>query len=517
MEVLESWLGDAWVRGTGDGQTLFNPATGEPVAKASSEGLDLGAALAHLRDVGGPALRALTFAERGERLQAMADAVHDCRKELLELSTLNTGTTRRDAKFDVDGAAATLGAYAAFGRELGDARHLLDGPGLPLGRSPRFHGQHIQVARRGAAVHINAFNFPAWGTAEKLACSFLAGMPALTKPATLTALPAARMARAMVESGAFPVGTWAFLCGSAGDLLDHLRGQDVVAFTGSADTAARLRVHPGIVRHGVPFNVEADSLNAVVVAPDVSPNSETWRLFMHELVREMTQKSGQKCTATRRVMLPEALVEPVLAELKERLSEVVVGDPADDATTMGSLATLPERTAMASGAARLAEVCDLAIGSLPDADGPHALVEPLVFVARDPDFADAVHDVEVFGPSLTLLPYDGTTARAGALVARGQGGLVATAYSDDLDWTREILFELAPYSGRVLLGSKRIAEHSTGPGLVLPALHHGGPGRAGGGSELGGRRGLALYMQTVAVQGPRPVVERILSDAVAWA
>jgi 3,4-dehydroadipyl-CoA semialdehyde dehydrogenase len=511
MLQLRSYLQDEWQRGSGEGTLLYDPSTGDAVASATTEGLDLGAALGFARREGGPALRAMTFAQRGELLTELSKAIHAHRSELLELSTLNTGTTQKDSKFDIDGCTATLAAYGDLGRELGDRTFLLDGEGLQVGRSPRFHGQHIQVPLRGVAIHINAFNFPAWGFGEKLACAFLAGMPVLTKPGTGTALPSHRIAEIVVDSGLCPPGSWSFLCGRVGDLLDHTTAQDVVAFTGSANTARRIRSNPRIVEQSVRVNAEADSLNAMVVGPDVEVGSDTWDLFVRELTREMTQKTGQKCTATRRVFLPEGLIEPALEALRESLAEFPAGSAHDDAVRMGPLATPAQFPDVQDGLRRMAEVCEVALGSVPDGDGtPCAVIEPVVFVCRDAAGTQLVHDLEVFGPACTLMPYSGDAIEAGELVAQGNGCLVSTAYSDDLKFTQALLMELAPWNGRVLLGSKRIAEHSTGPGLVMPQLVHGGPGRAGGGLELGGLRGLGLYLQTCAVQGSRPVIEKIL-------
>jgi len=511
MIELKSFLQNEWQRGAGDGSPLHDPTTGEVIASASTEGLDLAAALRFAREEGGPALRAMTFAQRGDLLTRMSQVIHEHRAELLEVSRRNTGTTLRDGKFDIDGATATLAAYGELGRELGDRHFLLDGEGQQIGRSPRFHGQHIQVPLRGVALHINAFNFPAWGFAEKLACSFLAGVPVVTKPATSTALPTHRIAEILVESGLCPAGSWSLLCGSVGDLLDHVTPQDVIAFTGSAATARRIRGHAQVIQNSVRVNAEADSLNAVVVGPDVEVDSDTWDLFLRELAREMTQKSGQKCTATRRVFLPEALIAPTVERLGDALASIPAGDPNDEGVMMGPLATPGQFPDVCAGLAALAEVCEIAVGALPTGEGAcGALVEPVVFVCNDPHGTEIVHDLEVFGPAVTLMPYSGAALDAGALVSRGCGGLVATVYSDDIDFTGEILMELAPWNGRVLLGSKRIADHSTGPGIVLPELVHGGPGRAGGGLELGGRRGLGLYMQTCAVQGSRPVLQKIL-------
>ncbi|MSR73860.1 MAG: 3,4-dehydroadipyl-CoA semialdehyde dehydrogenase [Planctomycetes bacterium] len=507
MSVTPSYLQDRWQSGTGAGTALVNPVSSATLAHASSAGLDLGTALQHARLRGGPALRALSFAQRGDLLDALAKAIYSVRDELLEVSMANTGVTRSDAKFDIDGGTATLSSYAALGRELGSAMFLTDGAAEQLGRSPRFAGRHIRVPLRGVAVHINAFNFPIWGLAEKLACAFLAGMPVLCKPATATALPTARAAKAMTDSGLLPAGSFSLLVGSVGDLLDHLGAQDVIAFTGSADTGAKIRSHRAVVERSVRVNIEADSLNAVVVGPDVQPGSACYELFLRELVREITQKSGQKCTATRRVLLPAALVGPVSDALRERLlPEYLPKTPTDATARMGALATPSQATDVLQRARELATHCDVVVGALPAE--PTTLFPPCVLLAKNSKTA-ALHSLEVFGPMVTLLPYDGSVVQAAELVALGEGTLVTTVYSDDLEFTTQCVEELAPWTGRLLLGSARIAEFSTGPGLVLPNMAHGGPGRAGGGLELGGVRGLSLYMQTCAVQGARPVLDRL--------
>lgn len=510
MLQLRSYLEDRWIAGEGHGASLHDPASGAVLAQASTAGLDLGAALHHARSVGGPALRAMTFAQRGKLLVDLSKAIHAHRDELLELSRTNTGTTLKDGKFDVDGGTATMAAYGKLGEELGDRRYLLDGDQETIGRSPRFSGQHVKVPRRGVAVHINAFNFPVWGFAEKLACAFLAGMPVLTKPGTSTALPAHRVGEIIVDSGLLPGGAWALLCGSAGDLLDHLGSQDVVAFTGSAATGAKIRGHGNVIARSVRVNVEADSLNAAVVGPDVETDSETWDLFLREVSREIAQKSGQKCTATRRVFVPESLLDDAIAGLTERLAEYPAGNPSDEGVRMGTLAAPAQMADVCHGLSQLAQVCDIVHGEIPTStDGP-ALVKPLLLVCKNPADTPIVHELEVFGPSTTLMPYAGNATEVAELVNRGDGGLVATVYSDDLAFAGTVLLEIAPYHGRVLLGSSRIAEHSTGPGMVLPTLVHGGPGRAGDGMELGGIRGLNLYTQTCAVQGARPMLDKIL-------
>jgi oxepin-CoA hydrolase/3-oxo-5,6-dehydrosuberyl-CoA semialdehyde dehydrogenase len=364
----------------------------------------------------------------------------------------------------------------------------------------------VRVPRHGVAVHVNAFNFPAWGQAEKMACALLAGMPVLEKPGTPTAMVAAAVGRIVVESGALPEGAYSLLVGEAGDLLDHLGPQDVVAFTGSSGTAATLRAHAAFVRRGARLNVEADSLNAAVLGPDVQPGSETFDLFLKDAVREITQKCGQKCTATRRILAPAATV-PALAEaLAADLAAVPVGDPADDRHRMGPLTNRAQLQDVQAGIRRLLGAATAATGGPDRLGGTGCFLAPTLLVARDAH-AGVFHDEEVFGPVASVLPVAGDADEAAALVARGGGGLVASVYSDDRELPGRLALALAPWSGRVYLAGRRVAEQGSGPGLVLPALVHGGPGRAGGGEELGGLRGLGLYMQRTAVQGFRSVLE----------
>lgn len=516
MERLESYVAGAWIAGRGEAQVLVNPATEEPLAETSTEGIDMARALAFARAEGGPALRALTFAERGALLRAMSRAAHQHRDALLEVAVQNGGNTRSDAKFDVDGAIGTLAYYADLGAELGGVRLLLDGDGVQLGRSPRFFGQHVLVPRPGVAVHVNAFNFPAWGLAEKAACALLAGMPVVTKPATSTALVAFRLMKILVEQVPMPPGALSFIAGPPGDLIEHLGGEDVLAFTGSCDTGAALRLRRNLAAESVRINVEADSLNGAVLGPDAAPGSETYAMFLRDVVRDMTQKAGQKCTAIRRIFAPRDVVSAVRDDLVERLRDARVGDPAREGVTVGPLATAHQLRGVRAGIERLAAGAEVAIGGT----GPFErigvpadkgyFVPPTLIVAGGPDEVPAAHEHEVFGPVATLFPYDATAAHAVALLRRGRGSLVCSVYSDDRAFAAEVLLGVAPYHGRVLLGSEKIADQAPGPGTVLPQTIHGGPGRAGGGEELGGLRGLHLYSQRTAVQGSRPMLEALL-------
>jgi 3,4-dehydroadipyl-CoA semialdehyde dehydrogenase len=500
MLELRSFVAGRWVAGTGGHQTLLNPTTEEPLARASSEGVDLRAALDFARTRGGPALRAMSFAERGAALKSIADAIQGEREALLDLGIANGGNTRSDAKFDVDGAIATLLAYAEISATLGHARFLADGEGIQLGRSARFHGQHILVPRHGVAVHINAFNFPAWGFAEKAAVALLAGMPVLSKPATSSAMVAHRIMELIEAKKLLPEGALSFLVGSARDLVDHLGPQDVLAFTGSGDTGFRIRSSAAVIRNAVRVNVEADSLNAAVLGPDVEPRSDMYELFLKDVVRDMTQKAGQKCTAIRRVLVPQEWYGSVREDLVELLGPIRVGDPKQEDTRMGPLASAAQLADVREGVQRL--------GGKHAFGGPARVGAKGYFIAptlvEEP--GDVVHEREVFGPVASLIRFSGNAAE---LVGRGNGGLVTSVYSDDQEFIERMVAGLAPYHGRLFLGHPKI-ELSPGPGTVLPQLVHGGPGRAGGGEELGGPRGLAFYMQRTALEGSRPVLQKLL-------
>jgi 3,4-dehydroadipyl-CoA semialdehyde dehydrogenase len=520
MTKLKSYLCDEWRDGQGEGEALLNPATEEILAHASADGLDRKQALDFARSVGGPALRALSFKERGELIQKTAALLQKNRDELIGLAMTNGGNTRGDAKFDVDGAIATLQAFAEAGKALGDRRLLVDGEAIQLGRAPRLVGQHVLTTRHGVAVHVNAFNFPAWGLAEKAAVALLAGMPVLTKPATSSALVAHRLFELLAAERIWPKGSLSLLMGRAGDLVNHLEGQDCLAFTGGASTAALLRNTPGVVERGTRINVEADSLNAAVLGPDVEEGSDTYDFFLKDVLRDMTQKAGQKCTAIRRILVREAVSERFRDDLADRLGAVVVGNPATEGVRMGPLATSSQKTAILEGLSLLARDGRLVHsrpGLKPEGvpEGKGYFVSPTLLEVEPGAEAPSVHSHEVFGPVATIVPYDGTAAQAVELISRGAGGLVSSIYSEDVPFVTEATLGLAPFHGRLFLGSEKIAEASPGPGTVLPQLVHGGPGRAGNGEELGGERGLAFYMQRTAIEGSRPVIERIVKQGGA--
>jgi oxepin-CoA hydrolase/3-oxo-5,6-dehydrosuberyl-CoA semialdehyde dehydrogenase len=512
MKTLRSFVAGRWHESGGARPTLVNPATEEPLAEAAGGGIDWKEALAHARKAG-ETFRRLSFADRGQLLKAFSKLLHAHRDELIGLAVANGGNTRSDAKFDIDGASGTLAAYAELGAQLGDVRFLTDGDGIQLTRSVRFWGQHIAVPRAGVAVHVNAFNFPAWGLAEKAAVALLAGMPVIEKPATATALVAHRIVELVVESKILPEGVLSLVAGSVGDLLAHLDGQDVLAFTGSSETAKELRGHARVVAASVRVNVEADSLNAAVLGADLERGSEGYSLFIADVVRDMTQKTGQKCTAIRRVLVPESLLEGVREDLVERLGAVRVGDPAREEVGMGPVATAQQLRDVRVGIARLREESESLFGgdgsveALGVPSGKGYFLSPVLLQAKPG--AHVVHEHEVFGPVATILAYSGEAAEAVELVARGGGGLVSSVYSDDRKLLGEMVLGLAPHHGRLFLGSSKLGGHAVGPGTVLPQLVHGGPGRAGGGEELGGARGLAFYLQRTALAGDRPILEAL--------
>ena len=520
MSILESFVCGRWQAGTGKTSELHDPTTGEVIARCGTGGVDMKATLAYARDVGGKALRAMTFAQRAAMIEAASKAIFAHRDALIELAIRNGGNTRKDAKFDIDGATGTLAAYAGWGKALGDVFAMQDGDGIQLGRTPRLWGVHVLLPRRGAAVHVNAFNFPAWGLAEKAALAWLAGMPVVTKPASATALVAERIVRILVDAKVLPDGALSFLCGSAGDLLEHLDGQDVLAFTGSADTGYLLRSKERLLRRSVRVNVEADSLNSAVLAPDVEPGSETWNLFLRDVVTDMTQKAGQKCTAIRRVLVPTSRLEDVRGELVARLSAIKFGNPADEGVGMGPLATASQLADATAGVTKLLAESEIVFGSLEEpalvgaTPGKGWFLGPVLLQAKDTKTSRIVHEHEVFAPVSTLLPYDGTAAMAAEVVRRGEGSLVASVFTNDRDFAREMALEIGPWHGRLYMGSENMASQSPGPGTVLPGTVHGGPGRAGGGEELGGFRGMALYQQRTAIQGDRALLEKMFPPPV---
>jgi oxepin-CoA hydrolase/3-oxo-5,6-dehydrosuberyl-CoA semialdehyde dehydrogenase len=505
--VLRSYAAGSWRAPEGQGTPLRDAVTGEEVARISAAGIDRAAALEHGRRAGGPALRELTFHQRASLLKALGSHLREHREELYALSA-RAGATRNDARFDVDGGIGVLFGYASKARrELPNETVLVEGEVEPLGKGGGFVGQHLCTPLRGVAIQINAFNFPVWGPLEKLAPAFVAGMPTLIKPAGQTAYLTHRLVELIVESGLLPEGTVQLLCGEAGDLLDHVTEQDLVAFTGSAGTAQRLRTHPALVGRSVRFNAEADSLNCSVLGPDAVPGTAEFDLYIDQLVAEMTVKAGQKCTAIRRALVPADLVDAVAEAARERLAAITVGDPALPDVRMGPLAGLDQREEVRRSLKALLDAARPVFGDpetvpVAGADAERgAFLSPILLRADDARRAEP-HEVEAFGPVSTLLPYR-DAAEAVELAARGRGSLAGSVVTADPDFAREVVLGTAPWHGRLLVLNSEDAAESTGHGSPLPALVHGGPGRAGGGEELGGIRGVVHHMQRTAVQaGP---------------
>ena len=509
--MLSSYLSGRWHTADDEGTPVADASTGQAVARVSSTGADVGAAVEHARSVGGPALRALTYPERAALVKAVVGVLTEGKDELYALST-HTGATRRDSAVDIDGGIGTMAVFASKARkELPSGRVWVDGEVEVLGKEGTFVGQHLLTPLTGVAVQVNAYNFPVWGPAEKLAPALLAGLPTLIKPATQSAYLTEAAVRMIVESGVLPEGALQLVCGGARDLSDHLGGQDLLSFTGSADTAARLRSHPAVVQRSMRFNGEADSLNASLLGPD--PSAEELALFVKQVVREMTVKAGQKCTAIRRVLVPSALVGEVTDAISAQLAKVVVGHPDDPATTMGPVVSLDQRDDVRRAVKALAETGVLAFGD-PDkvdvagADAVSgAFLSPLLVRCEDSSAA-APHEVEAFGPVSTVIAYDGP-AEALSLLARGGGSLVASLVSSDSAFVDEIVLGGAAHHGRFLVLDPSCAAESTGHGTPMPQLVHGGPGRAGGGEEEGGMRAVAHHLQRTAVQGHPEVLARL--------
>jgi oxepin-CoA hydrolase / 3-oxo-5,6-dehydrosuberyl-CoA semialdehyde dehydrogenase len=519
--LLQSHIASRWV-GQTPAQTLKSALNGQHVAQTHAESLDFGEAVHHARRVGVPALMRLDFQQRAARLKALAKFLME-RKEALYALSAHTGATRNDSWIDVEGGIGTLFAYASMGgNELPSGNVLHEGPAVPLGKQNRFAGTHILVPRGGLAVHINAFNFPIWGMLEKFAPSFLAAMPCVVKPATATSYLTEATVRLMADSGLLPEGALQLVIGGTGDLLDRLDGNDVVTFTGSADTAARLRVHPNLIAKSVPFNAEADSLNCAVLADDVSPDDAEFDLFIKEVAREMTVKAGQKCTAIRRTLVPRRHLEAVAERLAQRLAGVKVGNPAVDGVRMGALASHAQVADVAERVAQLRQSAELVLGA-PDGWAPigegsaeGAFFHPTLLLCRTPWQSDAPHDVEAFGPVTTLMPFEDMD-EAVALAARGRGSLVATLVSKTPQVAARVVPQMAAWHGRVHVLDAEAAPESTGHGSPLPMLKHGGPGRAGGGEELGGIRSVKHYLQRTAVQGSPSMLAAITGEYVRGA
>lgn len=521
MNKLHNYVTGDWVTGEGEGQLLFNAVTGEPIAAASTRGLDFAHILRYGREKGGAALRKMTFHERGNMLKALALYLREHLAEFYQVS-YQTGATRADSWIDIEGGIGNLFANASLRRKFPNEPFCVDGESHVLGKTNTFMGTHILVPKEGVAVHINAFNFPVWGMLEKIAVNLLAGMPAVVKPATVTSFLTEAVMRRIISSGILPEGALQLICGSAGDLLDHVEAQDVVTFTGSASTGQLLRAHPRIISESVPFNMEADSLNCIVLGNDVQPGMPEWDIFVKEVRKEMTVKAGQKCTAIRRIFVPAGKMEDMWKAIAGALGQTTIGNPLNEKVRMGPLAGQVQRNEVREQVQKLLAASQVLYGSLDsvqviEADAQAgAFLSPLLLLNEQPFAHTASHEVEAFGPVSTIMPYS-SVEEAIALSKLGRGSLCSSIVTASEKEARAYVLGAASYHGRILVLNEACARESTGHGSPLPLLVHGGPGRAGGGEEMGGIRGVKHYMQRVALQASPDMVTAITNTYQAGA
>jgi oxepin-CoA hydrolase/3-oxo-5,6-dehydrosuberyl-CoA semialdehyde dehydrogenase len=502
---LNNYALGKWQAGEGDGITLFNAITGDSLATASSKGLDFGAMCEYARKVGGPKLRKMTFHERGRMLKALALYLMEKKEQFYKISWA-TGATRTDSWVDIEGGIGNLFAYASLRRQFPDESFCVEGDVAKLSKNGTFIGHHICVPREGVAIHINAFNFPVWGMLEKVAVNWLAGVPAIVKPATVTSFLTEAVAKEMIASGILPEGALQVVCGSANGILDHVQSQDVVTFTGSASTGKMLKSHPRLLEEAVHFNMEADSLNCSVLGSDAKPGTPEFEIFIKEVQREMTTKAGQKCTAVRRILVPESMVEDVQIALGKRLASTSIGDPNVEGVRMGALAGMAQLKEVREKVQLLSKSQKIVFGDLDNftvtgADkNKGAFMSPILFLNENPFRDTDVHNVEAFGPVSTIMPYKNID-EAIELAKMGKGSLVSSIITADDRIAKQYVLGAASMHGRILVLNADCVKESTGHGSPMPMLVHGGPGRAGGGEEMGGKRGVFHYLQRTAIQG----------------
>ncbi|OUR97183.1 phenylacetic acid degradation bifunctional protein PaaZ [Halobacteriovorax marinus] len=505
MKLLNYALGQ-WVEGSEDGAKLLDASTGQLVAMASSKGLDFGEMLDYARRIGNKELRNLTFHERARLLKALALHLLEHKNKFYEVS-YQTGATKIDSWIDIEGGIGNLFVYSSKGRrELPNEKFLVDGAAEFLSKEGSFLGHHILTPKRGCAIHINAYNFPVWGMLEKVAVNILAGVPAIVKPATSTSYVTEAVFKEIIASNILPPGALQLISGSANGILDHVTSQDVVTFTGSATTGLMLKSHENILNNNIPFNLEADSLNSSILGPDAVPGTQEFDLFIKEVSKEMTIKAGQKCTAIRRIIVPANLAGDVRDGLIKRLEKVTIGDPRTKDVRMGPLASLSQKEEVLARIEELKKDSELVFGGGTPKEilggdlDKGAFISPTLLYCDKPFNNSNVHNVEAFGPVSTIIPYK-NIEEAAELSHMGLGSLVSSVVTNDNDFARDIVLETASSHGRILVLNRHCAKESTGHGSPMPQLVHGGPGRAGGGEEMGGIRGVHHYMQRTAIQG----------------
>ena len=513
---LQNYASGKWITGQGEGQALHNAITGEQIATACSKGLDFSAMMDYARKVGGPALRKMTFQERGLMLKKLA--LHlTAEKEKFYKVSWATGATRADSWIDIEGGIGNLFTYASLRRQFPDETFCLDGDAVKLGKNGTFIGHHICVPKEGVAIHINAFNFPVWGMLEKIAVNLLAGVPAIVKPATITSFLTEAVVREIDAAGILPPGALQLICGSANGILDHVISQDIVTFTGSASTGKMLKSHPRLIEEAVPFTMEADSLNCCVLGEDAIPGTAEFDIFIKEVQREITVKAGQKCTAIRRIIVPENLIEDVQIALGKRLAQTAIGDPQVEGVRMGPLAGKAQIKEVAEKVNQLAKTQEIVFGDLEKFEvtgadkNKGAFMSPILFLNKDPFKYQDVHNIEAFGPISTIMPYK-TIEDAIELAKMGKGSLVCSIVTADDKIAKEFVIGAACMHGRILVLNADCAKESTGHGSPMPMLTHGGPGRAGGGEEMGGKRGVLHYLQRTAIQGSPTTLSKVTNN-----
>ncbi|MEO8769946.1 MAG: phenylacetic acid degradation bifunctional protein PaaZ [Ferruginibacter sp.] len=513
MPKLGNYVNGSWIEGDGEGQLLYNAVTGKTIGNATSDGLDFEAILKYAREKGNPALRKMTFQERGRMLRALALHLME-KKELFYQISYQSGATRIDSWIDIEGGIGNLFSNASLRRKLPDEPFCMDGDPIVLSKQNTFMGHHILVPKEGVAIHINAYNFPVWGMLEKIAVNLLAGVPAVVKPATVTSYLTEAVVKEIVASGILPAGALQLICGSAGNMLNFVNSQDVVTFTGSATTGLKLKSHPTILGESVPFNMEADSLNCIVLGNDVAPGMPEWDIFIKEVKREMTVKAGQKCTAIRRIFVPENKMEDVWKALGTELGKTAIGNPLNEKVRMGSLAGQGQREEVRSQVQKLLASSEIIYGSLDsvaviDADATEgAFLSPLLLLNKTPFSSDEPHSIEAFGPVSTIMPYKNVD-EAIELSKKGKGSLCSSIVTANPSIAKAYVIGAATHHGRILVLNNECAKESTGHGSPLPLLVHGGPGRAGGGEEMGGLRGIRHYLQRTAIQGSPTMITAI--------
>ncbi|MSP69587.1 MAG: phenylacetic acid degradation bifunctional protein PaaZ [Bacteroidetes bacterium] len=516
INKLQNFALGKWITGDGEGQNLYNAITGDPIANTSSKGLDFEAMCHYGRAIGGPKLQKMTFHERGRMLRALALHLLSKKDEFYKISWA-TGATKTDSWVDIEGGIGNLFAYASLRRQFPDETFCIDGDPAKISKNNTFSGNHICVPKDGVAIHINAFNFPVWGMLEKVAVNWLAGVPAIVKPATVTSFLTEAVVKEIINSGILPAGALQLICGSANGILDYVGNQDVVTFTGSASTGQMLKAHPRILSESVHFNMEADSLNCCVLGNDVTPQQPEFDIFIKEVVREITTKAGQKCTAIRRIIVPENRIEEVRIALGKRLAQTIIGDPNVEGVRMGALAGMAQRMEVLEKVEQLSKTQKIIIGDYENFEVRGAdkvkgsFIPPLVFLNENPFKNLDCHNIEAFGPVSTLMPYK-TTEEAIELARLGKGSLVSSIITTNSKIAKQYVLGAASMHGRILILNEDCAKESTGHGSPLPLLVHGGPGRAGGGEEMGGKRGVFHYLQRTALQGSPTMLTSILNQ-----